>query len=40
MGRFRTEVLSDDVIEEILDSIIASAKKSILWMMPSFYEGD
>ena len=40
MGRFRTEVLSDDVIEEILDTIIASAKEIDSLDDAIIYEGD
>ncbi len=40
MGRFSTEVLSDDVIEEILDTIIASAKEIDSLDDAIIYEGD
>ena len=40
MGRFRTEVLTDDVIEEILDTIIASAKEIDSLDDAIIYEGD
>ena len=40
MGRFRTEVLTDDVIEEILDSIVASAKEIDSLDDAIIYEGD
>ncbi len=40
MGTFRTEVLDDEVIEEILDTIIASAKEIDSLDDAIIYEGD
>lgn len=40
MGTFRTEVLDDDVIDEILDTIIASAKEIDSLDDAIIYEGD
>ena len=40
MGHFRTEVLTDEVIEEILDTIIASAKEIDSLDDAIIYEGD
>ena len=40
MGTFRTEVLEDDIIDEILDTIIASAKEIDSLDDAIIYEGD
>lgn len=40
MGHFRTEVLNDEIIEEILDTIIASAKEIDSLDDAIIYEGD
>ena len=40
MGTFRTEVLDDEVIDEILDTIIASAKEIDSLDDAIIYEGD
>ncbi|MFA7106073.1 MAG: DNA gyrase modulator, partial [Candidatus Izemoplasmatales bacterium] len=40
MGTFRTEILEDDIIDEILDTIIASAKEIDSLDDAIIYEGD